>query len=246
MSVFSKLKKVLFPASEQDPRKAYDRWASAYDTQPGNLMLDLDEAVFSSLLAKTSIQGKVVADIGCGTGRHWNKVMEKQPLHLLGFDVSPGMLAKLKEKFPAAETYELHGELLPSLPAASCDLLISTLTVAHIPAIEKALTEWNRVLKPGGEVIITDYHPLALTKGGKRTFKHEGKTIAVKNYIHTIDAIRRLTTQLGWTELRYTERVIDESVKKYYEQQQAVHLFEAYYNVPIIYGIYLKKTDGPA
>jgi ubiquinone/menaquinone biosynthesis C-methylase UbiE len=246
MSIASRIKSFLFQQREKDPGAAYDLWAAAYDNQPGNLMLDLDEGVFSELLNHTAVSGKIIADIGCGTGRHWNKLFAKQPARLTGYDVSIGMLAKLKEKYPAAETFLLKDELLPELPTASCDLVISTLAIAHIEKLQTTLQEWNRVLKPDGEIIITDYHPEALAKGGKRTFKLEGKIIAVKNYIHTIDQLRVLTRQLGWTELRFTERVIDDSVKGYYERQNALSLFESFRDIPIIYGIHLKKADDPA
>lgn len=246
MSIASRIKSFLFQQREKDPGTAYDLWAAAYDNQPGNLMLDLDEGVFSELLHQTTISGKTVADIGCGTGRHWSKIFSKQPARLTGYDVSAGMLAKLKEKYPAAETFLLRNELQPELATASCDLVISTLAIAHIGKLETALREWNRVLKHGGEIIITDYHPEALTKGGKRTFKLDGKLIAVKNYIHPIEQLRVLTRQLGWTELRFTERVIDDSVKGYYERQNASSLFESFRDIPIIYGIHLKKADDPA
>lgn len=246
MSIASRFKSFLFQQREKDPGAAYDLWAAAYDNQPGNLMMDLDEGVFSELLHQTAISGKSVADIGCGTGRHWSKLFAQQPARLTGYDVSAGMLAKLKEKYPQAVTFLLKDELLPELATASCDLVISTLAIAHIGKLETALREWNRVLKPGGEIIITDYHPEALAKGGKRTFKLNGKLIAVKNYIHPIGQLRVLTRQLGWTELRFTERVIDDSVKGYYERQNALSLFESFRDIPIIYGIHLKKADDPA
>jgi ubiquinone/menaquinone biosynthesis C-methylase UbiE len=242
MSLASKLKYALFSPKEKDPEKAYNLWAAGYDNQPGNLMLDLDEQVFSDIINNLQVTGKTIADIGCGTGRHWPKLIALQPGRLAGYDVSAGMLGRLNEKFPGAVTYLLRDELLPELPDASCDIIISTLTIAHIEKIETALQEWNRVLKKGGEVVITDYHPLALTKGGKRTFSHGGKTIAVKNYIHPVEKIKHFAGQLGWTTIRFTERIIDDSVKSYYEQQNALSLFEAYWHVPIIYGIHLKKN----
>ena len=245
MSLASKLKSALFPLKEKDPEKAYDLWASGYDNQPGNLMLDLDETLFASMLTHTTIAGKVIADIGCGTGRHWTKLMALQPGRLVGYDVSAGMLEKLKDKFPVAETYLLRNDQLPELAASSCDIIISTLAVAHIADIEKVMQEWNRVLKSGGEVLITDYHPQALAKGGKRTFSYGGKTIAVKNHIHSIENMKRLTGQLHWKTLRFTERIIDDTVKTYYERQNALPLFEAWRNMPIIYGIHLKKADDP-
>ena len=101
--------------------------------------------------------------------------------------MSEGMLKMLQQKFPQAETHHLINDELKELENESCDIIFSTLTIAHIENAEKALQEWNRILKPGGEIIITDYHPSALAKGGKRTFNHNDKTIAVKNYVHSIE-----------------------------------------------------------
>lgn len=246
MSLARKLKHYLQSKKEREPGAAYDLWAAGYDHQPGNLMLDLDEGVFGNLLSRTTVEGKLVADIGCGTGRHWKKILDRNPAQLTGFDVSAGMLQQLALKYPAARTYLLKSEKLPELQNHACDLVLSTLAVAHMEELDKALTEWNRVLKPGGELIITDYHPLALAKGGKRTFTHKGKTVTVKNYIHPIEKLRRIAGQLGWTEIRFVQRSIDDTVRHYYEQQNALPLFEAFRNVPIIYGIHLKKRNDPA
>ena len=90
------------------PRKAhvaYNLWADAYDAQPGNLMLAWDEEIFSLLLNDLSLQNKIIADIGCGTGRHWQKIFDLHPKRLIGFDVSEGMLKMLKQKFPESDTH---------------------------------------------------------------------------------------------------------------------------------------------
>ncbi|HEV7780205.1 MAG TPA: class I SAM-dependent methyltransferase [Chitinophagaceae bacterium] len=246
MSVSAWIKGVFRKQKISEPREAYDVWALAYDNQPGNLMLDLDEQITGEFLATKDLAGKTVADIGCGTGRHWKKIVEKNPARLAGFDVSTGMLKKLKEKFPASETFALKSNRLEGLDSASCDIIISTLTIAHIENIGDAFSEWNRVLKPGGEIFITENHPEALARGGQRTFKHEGKLISVRNHIHSLEKIRGLAGQLGWTEIRFTEKIIDDSVKSYYEQQNALPVFEKFRGVPVFYGIHLKKENGPA
>jgi ubiquinone/menaquinone biosynthesis C-methylase UbiE len=246
MGFIERIKRILFSSKYTDPAKAYDLWAGAYDQQPGNLMLDLDEEVFTALLSQAEIAGRTVLDIGCGTGRHWKKILARNPRQLAGYDVSSGMLEKLKSKFPQAETHLLKDDRLPFSADSSCDLIVSTLTVAHIQNLAQALKEWDRVLKPGAGIIITDYHPEALAKGGKRTFKHEGKTWAIRNYVYSIETIRQLSRQLGWKENRFMERVIDDSVKGYYERQNALSLFEEYVDIAIIYGIYLTKADDPA
>lgn len=67
-------KKVTF-SSEKPVVEAYDIWSGSYDLQPGNLMLDLDEKIFTSLLKNIDLAEKEIADIGCGTGRHWKNSM---------------------------------------------------------------------------------------------------------------------------------------------------------------------------
>lgn len=222
---------------------AYDLWAAGYDSQPDNLMLALDAEIFAELLSFTQCANAVIADVGCGTGRHWQKLQQLQPQKLIGFDVSEQMLVKLKEKFITAETHLLKNEQLEPLADNSCDLLVSTLTIAHIENAAAALAEWARVTAPGGFILITDYHPAALAKGARRTFTHANAVIAIKNYVHSINDLTETAKQLKLSVIRLTEKIIDDSMKPYYEKQHAVELFTKWKGTPVIYGLLLKKTD---
>ncbi len=248
MSVLSKFRRQLsshlFPLRETEVDMAYNMWSSDYDTQPDNLMLAFDEATFAELIAKVDFQSKTIADIGCGTGRHWEKMYAKHPERLIGYDVSDGMLQVLTKKFPNSESYLLKSNVLETLENKGCDIIISTLAIAHIKDIEGAFAEWNRILRKDGHIIITDYHPEALLKGGNRTFTHNGKLIAVKNYIHSIEKIRDISNKLGFKFEVFGEKVIDESVKHYYEKQNAVNVYERFKGTPIIYGAHLTRTDA--
>jgi ubiquinone/menaquinone biosynthesis C-methylase UbiE len=206
-------------------------------------MLAWDEEIFSDLINHIDLKNKIIADIGCGTGRHWKKIFAREPKKLIGFDVSEGMLKMLQQKFPQAETHHILNDELNEIENESCDFIFSTLTIAHIENAENALQEWDRILKPGGEIIITDYHPTALAKGGKRTFNHNGKTIAVKNYVHSIDKLKDIARQLHLEEFRFIEKSIDESARPFYEKQNALAVYESWKGTPIIYGIHLKKPD---
>ena len=64
----------IFPTRTTGPETAYDLWSEKYDHQPDNLMLALDEEIFSALLEGLNLQNKIIADIGCGTGRHWKNI----------------------------------------------------------------------------------------------------------------------------------------------------------------------------
>ncbi len=233
------------PVTEKKPADAYDLWSAEYDHQSGNLMLDLDEMLFSRLLDKIDIENKAVADIGCGTGRHWNKILKGKPLSLTGFDVSEGMLNKLKEKFPDANVYKITNDLFTRIHNPPYDLIISTLTMAHIEKLEQALNAWCSILKNKAEIIITDFHPQMLAFGGKRTFKYKNRRLAVRNQVHHIDTIKTILAAKGFREVAFEESIIDETVKHYYDSQNASKVYQQFRGLPVIYGIYLMRGDDP-
>lgn len=222
--------------------EAYDLWAENYDSQPGNLMLDLDEILFAALLPNAGIKGKNVADIGCGTGRHWSKLLVQDPASLIGFDVSPGMLNKLKAKYPDAKTSVITNNNFSTVEDGIYDVIVSTLTVAHIENIEEALEAWSRILKYRGDIIITDFHPDALAFGGKRTFSHQNTQIAVKNHVHTLDRIKAILLRNNFEVVLEEEKKVDETVMHYYREQNALHVYEKFKGFPIIYGIHFRRA----
>lgn len=232
-----------FLRKETAPADAYDLWAANYDAQPDNLMLALDEEVFSHLFNPIDIAGKNLIDIGCGTGRHWNKIYQKNPKTVTGYDVSKGMLGTLKQKFPQAKTFLINNETLTDTADHSHDILISTLTLAHIPDIENAFREWNRILIPGASVILTDYHPQTLAAGGNRTFSHQGKTISIVNHIHPVQKVQQTAARMGFKLITFTEKRIDDQVRHYYKKQQALSVYERFKGLEIIYGMHLKKIN---
>lgn len=233
----------LLGGKDEQPVKAYDLWAKDYDLQPNNLMLALDEVVFSELLDAIDIKNKTIIDVGCGTGRHWKKIMSKEPDTLTGYDVSQKMLEVLEQKIPGAITHLQSEYKLVHSATNTIDAVISTLTIAHIQKPEQAMAEWNRVLKPGGFILITDYHPAALQKGGKRTFMYNGGTISVKNYIHSLEKVLAIGGQLNWQRIRLVEKAVDETLKPYYERENALDVYESFKGVPVCYGLLFNKKD---
>ncbi|NEU07710.1 methyltransferase domain-containing protein [Flavihumibacter sp. R14] len=233
----------IFRRKNTDPRRAYNRWASTYDEQPDNLMLTLDHELFGQLLKNVDLRDKLIVDIGCGTGRHWNTLFAAHPKALVGYDVSEEMLKILNSKYPLAKTYEVKDDNRLVSETGSVDILISTLAIAHIKEIETAFNEWSRVLKRGSELLITDYHPETLARGGDRTFSYQGKTIYIKNYVHPLNKIIALAEQNGIQLISLSEKRIDETVKHFYEKHNALNVYERFKGTPIIYGMHLKKVN---
>lgn len=95
-----------------------------------------------------------VVEIGFGSGL--NVPAYPPEVHLV-YAVEPALTARrLAEDRIAAspvrvEHVALHGESIP-LDDDSCDGALSTFTLCTIPAVEEALAEVRRVLRPGGRL----------------------------------------------------------------------------------------------
>jgi ubiquinone/menaquinone biosynthesis C-methylase UbiE len=241
LSTFRKIFGAHKTTLQKDPAEAYDLWSTNYDQQPDNLMLHLDNQLFKHYLGIIQFSGKVVLDIGCGTGRHWAKIMEQHPAQLVGYDVSDGMLRELKKKFPDADTRLATDSLLSGVRDESADVIVSTLTIAHIQNMNEAISAWSRILKTGGHLIITDFHPAVLQAGGKRNFQASQQTIEIRNYVHPIADIRETAKRHDLLFIDYQEKLIDESVRHFYEKQQALPVYQRFRNMPIIYGLHFQK-----
>ncbi len=234
--IIQKLRRVL---EGRTPRigVAYDLWSNSYDDQPGNLVWDMDEELFERFLALVDLRGKTVVDIGCGTGRHWPVLLASGPVSLTGYDVSRGMLDKLLSKFPQARVGLIGEDGIAPLFTGSVDIIVSTLALAHMPNPEPVLRNWARALKPGGCLLLTDFHPAALSHGAKRTFVHENRSFVARSFVHPLPEVSRLLISLGLEVLDSGERVVDESVRHYYEQKGALRAYEQSKGVPMVYGL---------
>ena len=225
-----------------EPAAAYDLWAETYDENPPNLILRLEDSIFSRLLERIDLADRNVVDFGCGTGRHWGQILKCKPHALTGYDVSAEMLNRLRRKIPEARAHLLHDCALRETPSSSTDVVVSTLALSYVADLDGALREWNRILCSNGNVLLTDLHPVALEKGADRTFRHDGRLLAIENHVHSIDRIRLVTRRLGWAEVELLELQIDSTLRHYYEDQGALPVYERFRDTPIVYGMRLTKA----
>ncbi len=122
--------------------------------------------ILSALRDITSLDNRVVLDLGAGTGRLACMLL---PLvsHIYAFDIAPDMLRVCREKLAQSElsNWEVNIADHRQLPVDdhSADLIVSGWSVSYLAVwnseswrieLEKALTEMKRVLKPGGTIIL--------------------------------------------------------------------------------------------
>lgn len=223
------------------PQEGYRIWAESYDDEKDNLLLSYDEIILKKLLSLTSLSGKTILDYGCGTGRNWFGLLKHDPERIIGCDISPEMITRLKNKYSFAETFLIKNGKLDFLNNKECDIIISTLVISHVKDIKNLFIEWDRVIKNLGDILITDFHPDLFEKGGARTFKYAGKSYKIENYVHKISEIEMVLSSFGFKKVCLIEELIDENVKSFYLKKNALHIYERFKGTPFIYGIYLKR-----
>lgn len=99
--------------------------------------------------------GAQVLDVGIGTGlvaREALSLIGPQG-RLVGVDPSPGMMGEVA--LPGVELVTGRAEALPQAEA-SCDFLSMGYALRHINDLSAAFSEFHRVLRPGGRLLVLE------------------------------------------------------------------------------------------
>ncbi|MFI6510916.1 class I SAM-dependent methyltransferase [Streptosporangium sp. NPDC050855] len=142
-----------------DPVEGYRIWSRTYDGP--NTAFDLDEPFIREIV--DPLPAGDALDAACGTGRI-AAYLAGRGHRVRGVDLSPDMLQRARLRVPLAEF--LLGDLsrLP-VPDESVDLVVCSLALTHVPALDPVLAEFARVLRPGGHAVIADIHPEGVARG---------------------------------------------------------------------------------
>ncbi len=134
--------------------KAYDRWAPIYDVVFGRVFAQGRSAAIE---AADLIGGRVL-EVGVGTGL--SLPAYSRNTRLVGIDLSKPMLAKARARVEKlglrnVEALEVGDAEHLEFPDESFDVVVAQYVVTAVPNPEAALDEFARVLRPGGEIILT-------------------------------------------------------------------------------------------
>ena len=138
-------------------RAMFDQAASGYDQAERITALGSGAWYRREVLRRNGLSaGMTLVDVAAGTG-----LVTVAGVELVGpsgrviaVDPSPGMLAELRKKV-AVEAIEAFAEAIP-LPDAQADFVSMGYALRHVDNLDRALSEYLRVLKPGGKVCLME------------------------------------------------------------------------------------------
>ncbi len=145
-------------------RSLFDSIAPSYDRLNHLLSFGLDRRwwrkaskCFAGVLARPEAR---VLDICCGTGDMTAALLARRPAiaePVIGLDFSPGMLARARAKYTAAQARWVEGDAMHlPFPDGSFDLVTAAFGFRNLANYAAGLDEIARVLRPGGQIGILE------------------------------------------------------------------------------------------
>ena len=211
--------------------EGYKRWAPSYD-RALNPVVAREERYVESLFL--NVRGKKVLDLACGTGRWLERLLGGGARCGAGVDVSSAMLRIADTKS------SVRGKLVRSdcldLPFTSSvfDFGICSFAIGHIRDLPRMGREFARVMKPGGEVLVSDLHPEAYARGWRTGFRDDRSAVQIEARGRVPEEIVGVFQAEGFECLAQVSLCLGEAERHIFVAANKEHEFEESCRVPAI------------
>jgi malonyl-CoA O-methyltransferase len=163
-------------------RDGYALWAPVYPPRPHNAVMEAESAIVVPLLAGAARCRAL--DVGTGTGRNAAQLRAAGARLVVAVDLSPDMLRRCGE--PAGRV--CADALALPFSSESFGMVSSSLMCGDVDNLAAWIREASRVLRPGGQLVYSDFHPSWSSAGWRRTFTAaDGRTYELPFFPHTIE-----------------------------------------------------------
>ncbi|HEX2092273.1 MAG TPA: class I SAM-dependent methyltransferase [Longimicrobiaceae bacterium] len=216
-------------------REAYRLWAPRYE--PETAVSFLEDRLVAAVGPPPA--GRRLLDAGCGTGR---RLRGAGAALAVGVDLTPEMLGGEGSAGLRAAAD------LRSLPLrdASFDLVWCRLVVGHLPDPSRAYAELARVCRPGGTVVVTDFHPAAVAAGHRRTFRDAaGEVREIEHHVHPVEVQEELAGAVGLRPVACRDGVVGPSVRPFYARAGRLGAYREQRGLPIVLALAFRRGEAP-
>ncbi len=170
----------------------YDKVSKIYDqVREGN-----PEMVHQILDGVSLSESSLVLDVGCGTGNNTILLASTIQAHVIGLDISHGMLQKAYVKRSQIPLVQAPADCIP-FASESLDFVFMTEVLHHLPDIPVTTHEISRILKNSGSLcIVTQSHKQIDRRMTSRFFP--ASAVVDKERYPDIDVIEELLFKAGF------------------------------------------------
>ncbi len=187
--------------------KAYNQWAAQYDSME-NKTRDLEKLAKQKTLA--SIDFNNVLELGCGTGKNTEWLIEKAS-YVLAVDFSEQMIAKASEKISSSKVHFAKADISEpwNFLNKKFDLITCSLVLEHIQDLNFIFTEASKAVLQNGFFYICELHPFKQYSGSKARFEQNNKLHVLECYTHHVSDYLNGSKKTGF-ELKAIDEWFDD------------------------------------
>jgi SAM-dependent methyltransferase len=137
----------------------YDAFAAAYSEDNDNNAWNALYERPASIALMGDVAGKRVLDAGCGSGSHAAALIERGA-SVVGIDKSAALLAIARRRLgPEVELAEADLSEPLRFGDGAFDAVLASLVMHYLKDWSQPLSEFHRLLAPGGTLVISTHHP---------------------------------------------------------------------------------------
>ncbi len=148
-------------APETPKTTSWGAVASWYDTHLETNPDTFQDAVIApNLLRLLDLKpGMKVLDLACGQG-HFSRLFAQHNAQVTGADISPEVIAAAQKRSPKISYHATPAHKLGFAQGETFDAVTVVLAIQNIENMTEVFMEANRVLKPGGRLVLVMNHPV--------------------------------------------------------------------------------------
>jgi SAM-dependent methyltransferase len=171
----------------------YDGFAASYEAENASSLLNEHYERPAMIALAGDVSDLRILDAGCGSGP-LSAALVARGAHVTGFDGSPAMIGLARRRLGDGVPLSV-ADLSEPLPYQddAFDLAMASLVLHYLEDWSAPLAELNRVLVPGGRLIVSVPHPVV------RVFTHPDEDyFAVRPYAEQYDFAGEETILTHW------------------------------------------------